>query len=91
MKFVPGDVVEIIGGRATHPALQPGRRGVIVDYVGPGYSTEGDFCPDWYHWICEGIDVYSQEAYLRKVPPDPGRELTDFDWRTLVTKHPEIA
>ena len=82
MKFQPGDLVEIVGTPTVAPDanwMRAGLRGTVVEFIGEWY-------PRRRCWRCifEGQDMYSEEDYLRKIPPDPGRELVRWnqcDWR----------
>jgi hypothetical protein len=75
-KFQAGDVVEVIDASSKSPGcafVKQGIRGTVKQLAWSNWM--GSF------WECEfnGRDVYSLESCLRKVPPDPGRELVRWD------------
>ncbi len=88
--FAPGDLVEVVVDQSSiqSTVLRPGSRGVVVKYEGPsvltfcGMLTGGVYSVDfsgWPHLCCEKT--------IRKIPPDPGREVVDWAgavWRPTV-------
>lgn len=92
-KFAPGDIVEVIDAADRAPGfefIRNGLRGTVVSYWGRGGTVSN---PATEFWLCEfsGFPVISAAHCIRKVPPDPGRELVEWDWRELITKQPECV
>lgn len=93
-KFQSGDMVEVIN--ATHCApgfefIRNGLRGTVTRYYGRDPIKPLGHWTDC--WVCEflGRPVIASETCIRKVPPDPGRELVEWDWQELITKQPECV
>ena len=93
-KFQPGDVVEVINATNRAPGfefIRNGLRGTVVRPEGLSRTLpDGEFS---YFWECEflGRKVIAAETCLRKVPPDPGREVVEWDYQELLSKQPECV
>lgn len=91
MKFHAGDLVEVITqSEAIDPRspARPGMRGTVIAFVGyaptaqlPSEIGEARSGGEWYECEFNGGRVHARESALRKVPPDPGRELVRWDQR----------
>lgn len=91
-----GDLVEILDARDKGEKcdwVQVGMCGQIVDSLGWRYTWSS--VPDrTFFWVVsvggQWFDI--DQSILRVIPGDSdGRQVTDFDWRELVEKQPEIA
>lgn len=88
MKFQPGDMIETLcdGEVAENAWITKGMRGTVLQWHG---ETDR-YDPPGRYWECEfsGQPVCAHEDYIRKVPPDPGREVREWDecvWQPGVT------
>lgn len=93
-KFQAGDIVEVID--ATSCALgfefiRNGLRGTVISFYGQSPCSHPLVFADF--WECEflGREVIAAEQCLRKVPPDPGREVMEWDYQELLSKQPECV
>lgn len=88
----PGDMVRIVRSNLSYtsnrvPPEMIGKIGTITRSHPAAWFT--DF-PCWDVAI-DGHDMWFVETALRLIPPDPGREVIEWDWRELITKQPECV
>lgn len=95
MNFKIGDLVQIVSGITfrvdlnTNSLVCEGRHtigmvGTVIDCWPSGECYDVK--------VAHGETISCGASVLRLIPGDTeGRQLVDFDWRSLVTKQPEIA
>lgn len=93
MSFKSGDMVQIIAPPAPYRCCIGNR-----SLVGMFATVERMRCDAhpiggqyWDVRFADNLIGGVAQACLRKVPPDPGRELVEWDWRELITKQPECV
>lgn len=85
MMFQANDMVEIVVGPseiARDCQARPGMRGTVTGFLHHRLKAFNGFAfGEVAVWSCtfNGVDVQADEDAIRKVPPDPGRELVRWD------------
>jgi hypothetical protein len=85
--FHQGDMVEIVVGKnqiSIECGAKPGMRGTVIGFL--FYRIRSIDMTEVGVWSCDfgGSLLKADEDAIRKIPPDPGRELVRWnqcDWR----------